>query len=357
VIGTSSQVTPILSEGLVRVGARSATERTPTVNELIVPVREDDVHATYLVPLPEFTTVEAATHAIATAAATAITGKRGRKLNRKRAIRLPGLFPALVLSWMRSGEVTISVLQGQDPDGVPGDFPPELEWFLATAPAFAVITSVHPASLLAVQEWRARATAAALAAGLGCAMFELSALRTLDVPTALASLPEIIIDGDEAETRFDVRPWITASAFELEGAYWAVSEGMGYFGLPELRFGGTTHDLRAELAGITRGVAIQIVSCIDPDATYSGPSVPMMALPPAVLVPEVIEVNRELLDIAPATQHRGGDAGVRVRIRLEEEPPGCRWLIVCSPDENVSAESFIGELSDAMFGFEQPRRR
>jgi len=55
------------------------------MNELIVPVREDDIHATYLVPLPAFTTVEAATHTIATAAAASITGKRGRKLSRKHA--------------------------------------------------------------------------------------------------------------------------------------------------------------------------------------------------------------------------------------------------------------------------------
>jgi len=105
------------------------------------------------------------------------------------------------------------VLEGQDDEG---DLPPEVTRFLATAPAFAVITSVHPASLLAAQEWRARAAAAVLAAGLGCGMFELCALRALDVPTALASLPEIIIDGEEAETRFDLQPWITASAFEFE---------------------------------------------------------------------------------------------------------------------------------------------
>ncbi len=326
------------------------------MNELIVPVREDDVHATYLVPLPGFTTVEAATQVIAAAAATAITGKRGRKLTRKRATRLPGLFPALVLSWVRSGEVTISMLEGEDPDGLPGDIPPDLARFLATAPAFAVIASVHPASLLAVQEWRARATAAALAAGLGCGMFELTALRTIDVPTALASLPEIIIDGEEVETRFDMRPWIMASAFEVEGTYWAVSDGMGYFGLPELKFGGTTRDLRTELADIARGLAILIVSCIDPDAAYSGPNAPMMALPPAVLVPEVIEVNRELLNLDPEAQHRSGTR-TGVRIRLEEAPQGCRWLTVCPPDENVSAETFIGELCDAMFGFEKPRLR
>jgi len=327
------------------------------MDELIVPVREE-VRTVYVVPLPTFTTIEAADRVIATEVARTVTGKG--------SVRLPGALDALVLSWVREGDVKISVLEGLGPVGRVADantesdsktLPPELQQYLRTAPAFAVIKAAHPASLVAVQEWRARATAIALAAGLKADLFELSALRSLDVPTAMASLPEVVLVGDPVRTQvtFDARPWITTQAFQHLGSYWVISDGMEYFGLPELRIGGTRRDLSAELTEIVHGLACHMLCCLAGDISEARGDAAVMTLPRAVPIPEVLEFHRKHLDSVRQVPNRGG-AWTSVRFSLDEGASGEFWLTICPPaDWDLGEETFIGNLCHAMFGFEKPR--
>jgi hypothetical protein len=314
--------------------------------ELVVPVREH-VHATYVVPLPAPTTVKAATQVIATAVAETVTGRQ--------AIGLPEPFNALVMSWLHQGNVRISVLEDPRSATEAEDLPLELRQFLTTAPAFAVITAVHPASLLAVQEWRARATAVALAAGLGAAVFELSALQLLDVPTIIASLPRVTLSGEMSEVTFDARPWIASQTLEHLGMYWAVSDGMGYFGLPDLWIGGTTRDLRDELAQIVRGLACHILGCLAEDVRDANGDDAIMTLPRSVRIPEVLEIHRMHLDAVRGVPNRGG-AWTEVRLSFDEDSSGHHWLTLGPPPGcDSDADEFVGGLCHAMFGFEKPR--
>jgi hypothetical protein len=315
------------------------------MDELVVPVRED-VHATYLVPLPAHTDTETATHVISAAAAATITGKL--------ASGLPEPFGALVLSWLQQGSVKISVLESLDSPTKTEDFPPELREFLTTAPGFAVITAAHPASLLAVQDWRARATAAALAASLGAGVFELNALELLDVPAVIASLPRVTLSGEMSEVMFDARPWITSQTFEHLGMYWAISDGMSYFGLPDLWIGGTTRDLRDELAQIVRGLACHILGCLAEDVREANGEDAVMTLPRSVRIPEVLGIHRMHLDAVRGVPNRGG-AWAEVRLSFDESASGHHRLTLGPPPGcDSDADEFIGGLCHAMFGFEKP---
>jgi hypothetical protein len=313
------------------------------MKRLHVPVPES-LTASYLVPLP-----------------TALTGAEARH----RAIeaveaRISGLTRMLILEWIRQDAVAIEVTATPDrtvrvphqPDGLTAG---QLAC-LTGARAFAQVTATSAASLIAIHEWKALGPAAALAASLGAPLVDAQAMKMLSAPVALAALPDMDFSsatGADVCIGLSLQPWVSFHGFAREGTYWAVSEGMRRFGLPEFRVGGCERDLRAELKEILAGVTFRVWS--DLAVTHAAPpATGLVRLPRALPVPAELSIHRKDLDRAQGLPNRGGTDAI-IGLRFDPEHRDLGWLTVCPPDGwDMGWDHFVRNLCHGMFGFEKP---
>ena len=133
------------------------------MKELVLPVPET-VSATYVVPV----------------AAPMSAVEARRQASKAVEARLTGPLRTLTAEWLARGAVRVEV----EPAGTPPpgllDKPlfgtPEQRVFLARARAFVRFSATQRASLIGMQEWKARGPAAALAVGLGAPVLASQAL-------------------------------------------------------------------------------------------------------------------------------------------------------------------------------------
>ena len=133
------------------------------MKELVLPVPET-VSATYVVPV----------------AAPMSAVEARRQASKAVEARLTGPLRTLTAEWLAKGAVKAKV----EPAGTPPpgllDKPlfgtPEQRVFLARARAFVRFSATQRASLIGMQEWKARGPAAALAVGLGAPVLDSQAL-------------------------------------------------------------------------------------------------------------------------------------------------------------------------------------
>lgn len=309
-----------------------------------IPVPET-VTAAYLVPL-------------ATPITVADTRRRTVKAVER---RVNGPLRMLVLEWMDQGALDIQVAAASDASQqVPG------QWDLGKAkqlarlsgvPAYAIVSATSTASPVAVQEWKARGAAAALAADMDVPLIDARAMDVLTARDALASLPDAkFADKSSSDLSIGFTPWswVRFHTFANQGVYWAVSDGMWRFGLPEFRMGGCERDLRDELREILLGVTFRVWSRLVKDAQATPEAVGLFRMPRSVWIPAEMEIHRKDLDRARGTQNRGG-APTTVSLRFDSAPHGRSWLTVCPPRwGDASWEYFIADVCHAMFGFEKP---
>lgn len=248
-----------------------------------IPVPET-VTAAYLVPL-----------------ATAITVADAR-LRTVRAVgqHVNGPLRTLILEWIRQGAVDIQVAAASDaslPVPEQGDRgQAEQLAQLSGVPAYALVSAASTASPVAVQEWKARGAAAALAADMGVPLVDARAIDVLAARDALASLPDSKFpdkSSSDLPIGLTLQPWVRFHAFANQGIYWAVSDGMWRFGLPEIRMGGCERDLREELREILLGVAFRVWSRLVKGAQATLNATGLVKMPRSVRIPAEMEIHRK----------------------------------------------------------------
>src|SRR6516165_5612375 len=147
------------------------------MKELVLPVPKM-VSATYVVPVSTPMGTAEATQKAGTAVET----------------RLTGPLRTLAAEWLAQGVVKIGVeAAGPPPSGWLDRKQfgtPDQRDFLARARAFVWFSATQRASLIGMQEWKARGPAAALAAELGAPVLDLQAPQVLTAEDALAALPD-----------------------------------------------------------------------------------------------------------------------------------------------------------------------
>jgi hypothetical protein len=297
--------------------------------------------ANYLVPLPSTMTD---------------TEARWRTIEAVEA-RLTGLTRLLILEWIRTAAVTIEVTAA--PGGlVPGPrqrdgLTPEQLARLTEARAIAWVTATSAASLVAIHEWKALGPAAALAASLGAPLVDGQATKVLSAPDALAALPDLNFSDRPGDVciSFPLQPWVSFHGLAREGTYWAVSEGMRRFGLPEFRVGGCERDLRAELKRILTAVTFRVWSDLVANAQTTG----LGQMPRTLALPAELSLHRKDLDRAQGVPYRRG-SGAIIGLSFDPDLPDPGWLTVCPPDGwDTGWDDFVHDVCHGMFGFEKPR--
>jgi len=239
---------------------------------------------------------------------------------------------------------------------------PRQRAFLARARAFVQFSAMQRASLIGMQEWKARSPAAALAVGLGAPVLDPQALQVLTAEEALAGVPDTALAipasiGDDVTVGLAFKPWVRIHDVDYLGVIAVMTDGMRRFGLPELRMGPASPDLREELATLLNGVAFRIWSDLLARAQDTPNATGLLNLPRFLRVPAEMDIHRRDLDRANGIPNRGG---THTTIGLEVDPapnenPGS-WLTVCPPASwDTSWEDFVADTCRAMFGFEKPR--
>ena len=118
---------------------------------------------------------------------------------------------------------------------------PEQRVFIAGARAFVRFSATQRASLIGMQEWKARGPAAALAAEFGAPVLDPQALQVLTAGDALAALPDTTptipasISGD-ITISLTFKCWVRVHDVGYQGMI-AVMTDDAPLGLPELRLG------------------------------------------------------------------------------------------------------------------------
>ena len=145
------------------------------MKELVLPVPKM-VSATYVVPVPTPMGTADARQKASVAVET----------------RLTGPLRTLTAEWLAKGAVKVGVeAAGPPPSGLLDRElfgTPEQRVFLARARAFVRFSATQRASLIGMQEWKARGPAAALAAEFGAPVLDPQALQVLTAEDALADL-------------------------------------------------------------------------------------------------------------------------------------------------------------------------
>jgi hypothetical protein len=300
--------------------------------------------ASYLVPL-----------------STAMTGAevRQRAMDAVDA-RVSGPIRLLIMQWILNDAMTIQVTAAPDRmvpmPRQPDSLTPEQLARLTGARAFAQVTATSAASLIAVHEWKALGPAAALAASLGVPVVDAQAMKVLSAPDALTALPDTNFSGrpgDDIRVGLSPQPWVSFHGFAREGTYWAVSEGMRRFGLPEFRVGGCERDLRAELEKILSGVTFRVWSDLVTAAQTTPRATSLVRMPRALSIPAELDIHRQDLDRAQGVPNRGG-AATTISLRFDRELHDQGWLTVCPPNGwDTGWDHFVRDLCHAMFGFEK----
>ena len=167
--------------------------------------------------------------------------------------RLTGPLRALTAEWLAKGVVKVGVeAAGPLPSGLLDRElfgTPEQRVFLARARAFVRFSATQRASLIGMQEWKTRGPAAALAAELGAPVLDLQALQVLTAEDALAALPDTTltipasISGDMT-IGLTFKSWVRVHHVGYQGMIAVMTDGMRRFGLPELRLGPASPELR-----------------------------------------------------------------------------------------------------------------
>ncbi len=318
------------------------------MKELVLPVPET-VSATYIVPVPvPMSTVEAR-----------------RQAGKAVEARLTGPLRTLTAEWLAKGAVKVKV----EPAGTPPpgllDKPlfgtPEQRVFLARARAFVQFSATQRTSLIGLQEWKARGPAAALAARVGAPVLDPQAAQVLTAEDALAALPDTALTipasiSDAVTVGLPFKPWVRIHAVDYLGMIAVMTHGMRRFGLPELRMGAASPDLRQELTTLLNGVAFRIWSGLLARAQDTPNAAGLLDPPRFLRVPAEMDIHRRDLDRANGVPNRGGTRtiiGLRFDPAQSEEPGD--WLTVCPPASwDMSWEDFIADTCHAMFGFEKP---
>ena len=167
------------------------------MKELVLPVPKM-VSATYVVPVPTPMGTAEARQKASTAVET----------------RLTGPLRTLTAEWLAKGVVKVGVeAAGPLPSGLLDRElfgTPEQRVFLARARAFVRFSATQRASLIGMQEWKARGPAAALAAELGAPVLDLQALQVLTAEDALAALPDTTLTIP-ASVSGDISIWTARS--------------------------------------------------------------------------------------------------------------------------------------------------
>ncbi len=126
-----------------------------------------------------------------------------RRITRAVGTRLTGPLKTPVLQWTDQGAVPVQVLTRPDAEPLPGDPDyaiAEQRSRFKDARAFVRVSVTHPASLIAVHEWKARGPAAAFAADVEAPLIDTNAHVVLDARDALASLPDTTFAARPATT-------------------------------------------------------------------------------------------------------------------------------------------------------------
>ena len=318
------------------------------MNELVLPVPKR-VSATYIVPVPTpMSAVEARQQAIRAVEA-----------------KLAGPLRTLMAEWLAKGKVKVGVeAAGPPPAGLLDKElfgTPEQRVFLTRARAFVRFSATQRASLIGLQEWKARGPAAMLAADLGAPVLDPQALQVLTAEDALAALPDTkstipasISDGITIGLEF--KPWVRVDDAKYLGMIAVMTDGMRRFGLPELRMGPASPDLREELTTLLNGVAFRVWSDLIARAQDTPNAAGPLNLPRFLRVPAEMDIHRRDLDRANGVPNRGGMSTI---IGLQFDPPKSEdsgsWLTVCPPAcWDMSWEDFIADTCHAMFAFEKP---
>jgi hypothetical protein len=239
---------------------------------------------------------------------------------------------------------------------------PEQRVFLARARAFVRFSATQRASLIGMQEWKARGPAAALAAELGAPVLDPQAMQVLTAEDALAALPDTTltipasVSGD-ISIGLTFNAWVRVHDVGHQGVIAVMTDGMRRFGLPELRLGPASPELREELTTLLKGVAFRIWSDLIARAQDTPKATGLLHLPRFLRVPAEMDIHRRDLDRASGVPNRGGMFAV---IGLQFDPvqneDSGGWLTVCPPAcWDTSWEDFIADTCHGMFGFEKPR--
>jgi hypothetical protein len=314
------------------------------MKHLHVPVPAN-LTARYLVPLP-----------------TAMTDAEARyRAVEATEARVSGPIRMLIQHWILNGTTTIQVTATPDrmvPVPRQPDWPaPEQLARLTDARTFAQITATSAASLIAIHEWKAFGPAAALAASLGVPTVDAQTMKVLSAPDALAALPDTTFSGTpngDIGVSLSLQPWVSFHGFARDGAYWAVSEGMWRFGLPEFRVGGCARDLGTELREILFGVTFRVWSDLVTAAQATPRATSLASMPRALSIPAELDIHRKDLDRAQGVPNRGG-AAITIGLRFDPELHDRGWLTVCPPNGwDTGWDHFVHDLCHAMFGFEKP---
>lgn len=280
--------------------------------------------------------------------------------------RLTGPLRTLTAEWLAKGVVKVGVeAAGPPPSGLLDRElfgTPEQRVFLARARAFVRFSATQRASLIGMQEWKTRGPAAALAAELGAPVLDLQALQVLTAEDALAALPDTTltipasISGD-ITIGLTFKSWVRVHDVGYQGMIAVMTDGMRRFGLPELRLGPASPELREELTTLLNGVAFRIWSDLIARAQDTPKATGLLHLPRFLRVPAEMDIHRRDLDRANGVPNRGGTfalIGLQFDPGQSEDSGG--WLTVCPPAcWDTSWEDFIADTCHGMFGFEKPR--
>jgi hypothetical protein len=157
--------------------------------------------------------------------------------------RLTGPLRTLTAEWLTKGVVKVGVeAAGTPPSGLLDKalFGAPEQWvFLARARALVRFNATQRASLIGMQEWKARGPAAALAADLGAPVLNPQALQVLTAEDALAALPDTAPTipasiSDNVTIGLAFKPWVRVHDIDYLGMIAVMTDGMRRFGLPEL---------------------------------------------------------------------------------------------------------------------------
>ena len=318
------------------------------MKELVLPVPKM-VSATYVVPVSTPMGTAEATQKASTAVET----------------RLTGPLRTLTTEWLAKGVVKVGVeAAGPPPSGLLDRElfgTPEQRVFLTRARAFVRFSATQRASLIGMQEWKARGPAAALAAELGAPVLDLQALQVLAAEDALAALPDTTltipasISGD-ITIGLTFKSWVRVHDVGYQDVIAVMTDGMRRFGLPELRLGPASPELREELTTLLNGVAFRIWSDLIARVQDTPKATGLLHLPRFLRVPAEMDIHRRDLDRANGVPNRGGMfalIGLQFDPGQSEDSGG--WLTVCPPAcWDTSWEDFIADTCHGMFGFEKP---
>jgi hypothetical protein len=319
------------------------------MKELVLPVPET-VSATYTVPVSS---------PVSTAEARRLTSEAVEA-------RLTGPLRSLTAECLAKGAVKVKVERaGTPPPGLldkPLFGTPEQRAFLARSRAFVHFSATQRASLIGVQEWKARGPAAALAARLGAPVLDSQALQVLTAEDALAGLPDTALTipaslSDDMTVGLTFNAWVRIHDVDHLGVMAVMTDGMRRFGLPELRMGPASPDLREELTALLNGVAFRIWSDLLARAHDTPNAVGLVNLPRFLRVSAEMDIHRRDLDRASGVPNRGGTfAIIGLRFDPAQGDDSGGWLTVCPPASwDTSWEDFIADTCHGMFGFEKPR--